>query len=183
MVQKRYKTEDIKNGTAEFEMKVLRKYRHNNIVEYLCGFIDETTYREPVASLFMEYCDRGNVNDVLKEHHMLDKPLSEKKVWHIAIGLVNAVAFLQYGVRDACFHPEPPKPNWTGVLHRDIKPDNIFLCSQPGEPLPRVVLGDFGQGYMVNDDGKWQVLFLALVSFLRNSALLGVETRLSPSSS
>ncbi|KAI4223434.1 MAG: hypothetical protein L6R36_005426 [Xanthoria steineri] len=154
-VQKRYKTEDIRNGTAEFEMRIMRKYSHDNIVEYLCGFIDETTHQEPVASVFMEYCDEGNVNDVLKEHFKLDQPMDENKVWHIATGLVNAVAFLQYGVRDACFNPEPPKPNWTGVLHRDIKPDNIFLCSQPGEPLPRVVLGDFGQGYLVNDDGKW----------------------------
>lgn len=86
---------------------------------------------------------------------MRGKSFSEEAVWDIFMQLVNAVAFLQYGVRDACFHPEPPVPRWTGVIHRDIKPANVFLCTQLHRSLPLVVLGDFGQAFTENDDGKW----------------------------
>ncbi|KAL8992096.1 MAG: hypothetical protein Q9169_007376 [Polycauliona sp. 2 TL-2023] len=151
-VQKRYKPEDIQKGTAEFEMKLMRRYRHKNIVKYLTGFIDRRNHWGPVASVYMEHCDRGNVQDVLEKQFRMNTPLSENVVWHIFMQLVNAVAFLQYGIQNACFEPEPRNPDWTAVIHRDIKPDNIFLCSQPHGSLPRVVLGDFGQAMMRHDE-------------------------------
>ncbi|KAL8655122.1 MAG: hypothetical protein Q9226_003171 [Calogaya cf. arnoldii] len=180
MVEKRYKVQEIRFGTAAFEMHVLRKYKHPDIVEYMAAFIDEKTHREPVASLYMEHCDRGNVEDLTKEYAARRTPLPERVIWHIFMQLVNAVAFLQYGIEDACFHPQPPNPNWVAVLHRDIKPDNVFLCSRPNGRLPRVVLGDFGQGYKLNDNGRWQVISQASVSSYDDDALLGVATQLSP---
>ncbi|KAL8766904.1 MAG: hypothetical protein Q9209_006452 [Squamulea sp. 1 TL-2023] len=154
-VEKRYKPKDIKLGTAEFEMRLLRKYRHKNIVKYLGGFIDQKSYHQPVASVYLEHCDLGNLDEAFNACVMRGKPFPEKAVWDVFVQLVNAVAFLQYGVRDACFRPEPPVPKWTGVIHRDIKPANVFLCTNPHRSLPRIVLGDFGQAFTENDDGKW----------------------------
>ncbi|KAI4231641.1 MAG: hypothetical protein L6R40_007674 [Gallowayella cf. fulva] len=154
-VEKKYKVKDITNGTAAFEMKVLRKYKHKNIVEYLCGFIVDESHHKPRASLYLEHCDGGNLHDVMNKRATQSHYIGEQGVWDIFSQLINAVAFLQYGVRDACFRPEPPKPDWIGVLHRDIKPDNIFLILPTGDGYPRIVLGDFGQGIMINDDGKW----------------------------
>ncbi|KAL8684332.1 MAG: hypothetical protein Q9224_006429, partial [Gallowayella concinna] len=153
-VEKKYKTEDI-DDTAAFEMRVLRKYRHKNIVKYICGFIDRHSYRRPIASMYMEYCNGGNLYEVTYNRALNGRYFSENAIWDIFIQLTNALAWLQYGVSDACFRPEPPQPGWIGVLHRDIKPDNIFLSMEPNRPYPRLLLGDFGQGLMTNDNGKW----------------------------
>ncbi|KAL8808624.1 MAG: hypothetical protein Q9200_004183 [Gallowayella weberi] len=154
-VEKKYKPEDIRNGTAAFEMKILRENSHKNIVEYFGGFIDEHSHRRPIASMYTEYCNEGNLDDLIRKKADVGRPFTENGVWEIFMQLTNALAWLQYGIRDACSHPEPPKPNWVGVLHRDIKPDNVFVCREPGQQLRRIVLGDFGQAYAMDDDGKW----------------------------
>src|SRR5262249_58411009 len=38
-----------------------------------------------------------------------------------------------------------------GILHRDIKPDNVILAPGPGEPVPR--LTDFGLAKLVEEGG------------------------------
>ncbi|KAL8800544.1 MAG: hypothetical protein Q9182_005099 [Xanthomendoza sp. 2 TL-2023] len=150
--EKKYKPKDITNGTAAFEMKILRKYRHKNIAEYFCGFIDEHSHRRPIASMYTEYYSRGNLYDMICKRAETGRNFTELAVWDIFKQLTNALAWLQYGVSDACSHPEPPKPNWVGVLHRDIKPDNLFVTRVPGREFSRLVLGDFGQAYAMNDN-------------------------------
>ncbi|KAL8971557.1 MAG: hypothetical protein Q9197_003213 [Variospora fuerteventurae] len=173
-VEKKYSPENIIDGTgsAEFEMFVLRErkdlfreplpkslcFQHPNVryegvwqVTYMHGFIDEHSYRLPIASIYMEYCDKGNLQDLIER---LRAPLGEEAIWDLSMQLVNAVAFMQYGVRDACRTTGVPE-GWIGVVHRDIKPDNVFLCSIPGSSRLRVVLGDFGQAIRQDDDGNW----------------------------
>ncbi|KAI4137279.1 MAG: hypothetical protein LQ341_005215, partial [Variospora aurantia] len=152
-VEKKYSPENIIDGTgsAEFEMFVLRELPHPNIVKYMHGFIDEHSHRLPIASIYMEYCDKGNLQDLIQK---LRAPLGEEAVWDLSMQLVNAVAFMQYGVRDACRKTGVPE-GWIGVVHRDIKPDNVFLCSIPGSSRLRLVLGDFGQAIRQDDDGNW----------------------------
>lgn len=87
---------------------------HQNIVKYMHGFIEEATRRGPIASIYLEYCDRGNLSDFLKN---MRGSLAEEMVWDLFMQLVNGVAFIQYGVRDACSGKEKPGP-WIGVVHR-----------------------------------------------------------------
>ncbi|KAL8736395.1 MAG: hypothetical protein Q9181_002428 [Wetmoreana brouardii] len=148
-VEKRYAPQDVLNSTAEFEMLLLRELRHPNIVEYVTGFIDLRTHR---ASIYLEHCDKGNLWDFMAQREKFRRPLGEPWVWNIFMQLVSAVAFIQYGVRDACYESDLPE-HWTGVIHRDIKLDNIFLCSQPNSTHFRIVLGDFGQAMREDDDG------------------------------
>ncbi|KAL8662010.1 MAG: hypothetical protein Q9202_005064 [Teloschistes flavicans] len=152
-IEKRYVDADIDNDTARFEMSVLRKLRHPNIVEYIAGFIDRSNPRSPKAAIYLEYCDRGNLHDCIKNANQHDEYLRESAVWSVFMQLVNALSYLQHGIRDACHESEQPA-KWTGILHRDIKPDNVFLSStHPDGPFARVILGDFSQADR-NDFGE-----------------------------
>lgn len=138
-------------------MFVLRELPHTNIVQYLGGFIDE---QAQTASLYLEHCDMGNLMDFTNKKIRTGFAFREETVWSIFMQLVNAVAFMQYGVQDACMDSGVPQ-HWIGVVHRDIKPENIFLCSMPGTRQFRLVLGDFGQAIREDDDGNWGRQYLA----------------------
>ncbi|CAL8584530.1 hypothetical protein XPA_010121 [Xanthoria parietina] len=95
---------------------------------------------------WMEYCDGGDLV-TFEEHHVLNHTLiPEGFLWHTLTSLTSALAFLHTGV-DRSDPDRPKPPNWRPILHRDIKPDNVFL-KLPARPsntkYPTLVLGDFG---------------------------------------
>lgn len=75
--------------------------------------------------MYLEYCDRGNLHDYVEN---LRGPLDEDKVWDLFMQFVNAVAFMQYGVLDACMDTGVPR-DWIGVVHRE-RPSRS-LCGKP----------------------------------------------------
>ena len=96
------------------EMLVLQRLDHPNIVRYLGGGEDD-------GSLFyaMELVDGGTVKDLLQARGAMEWPV----VAEIAKQVCSALQ---------CAHNN-------GVIHRDLKPGNLFLTKE-GE----VKLGDFG---------------------------------------
>ncbi|KAL8925304.1 MAG: hypothetical protein Q9208_003594 [Pyrenodesmia sp. 3 TL-2023] len=154
LVEKRYKPDEVQNDGAAFEMFVVRELPHPNIVRYITGFIDEQTHRVPRASLYMEHYDLGTLQKFLNDRARTPRPFGEAAIWDIFMQLVKGVAFMQYGVQDACMG-SPVPPGWIGVVHRDIKLDNIFLKRDRGSGRFRLVLGDFGQAIREDDDGNW----------------------------
>ena len=71
--------------------------------------------------------------------------LPEKFLWHVFLQLADGLSWLHYGV-DSTNPDDEPSSGWQQVVHRDLKPDNIFLSKRPSQnnPYPSVVLGDFG---------------------------------------
>ncbi|KAL2044161.1 hypothetical protein N7G274_002866 [Stereocaulon virgatum] len=71
--------------------------------------------------------------------------LSEKFLWHIFLQLADGLSWLHYGV-DSTNPDDKPPSGWHQVIHRDVKPANVFLSKHPSQnnPYPSVVLGDFG---------------------------------------
>ncbi|KAJ4347971.1 Cyclin-Dependent Kinase 7 [Didymosphaeria variabile] len=141
-VEKRLKSSDVGNGRAEREIHILSQLNgHPNVVQ----LIDFELINNPKlqecdlsATTWMEYCEWGNLNHTIDYLRANNERMVEPLLWHVLESLAEAVRHLQQGPKD-CDHG-----TWNMVYHRDISLSNIFLKSDPGSQLPRVVLGDFG---------------------------------------
>ena len=169
-VEKRMEPEDILNGSAEFEMFIHRELNHRNIIKYLDAFIVDNGRQTPKASLYMEYCEHGTLEDhiqkLIRTHKYgpAARCIGEASIWSLFKQLANALTYLQHGIQDAvsAIHSHDRRAStWVGVAHRDIKPANIFLRRRSDgdeDIFPNVVLGDFGQAIRQDDLGHWDRL-------------------------
>lgn len=133
------------------EMAILRELRHPNIVQYVTDVVDPET---KIVHIFMEHCGNGDLGDLIREyrdnHRLTNRRVPESIVWQIFCQISLALYRCHQGVdppapEDVTKAPaqgvaQPPQPRPARmVLHRDIKPQNIFL-----DHNNRVKLGDFG---------------------------------------
>jgi serine/threonine protein kinase len=96
------------------EAKTLAKFENPSIVRIYRFFKENGT-----AYIVMEYCQGGCLIDIISK----DKPMDEQKLKQIITSIVNGLQLV---------HKE-------GILHRDIKPDNIMFRANGS-----AVLIDFG---------------------------------------
>ncbi|EPE27244.1 Protein kinase-like (PK-like) [Glarea lozoyensis ATCC 20868] len=150
-IQKKFKADKSSIDMAKTEIKLLRKCMHYSLTSYHAAFIDEKSLR-PSASLYIEFCDRGSLRDLLEQYSKRrndrEPPtIPEAFIWHVFIGLMDGLAYLQTG-RYCLSDPQTTvKSGWTPVLHRDIKPDNVLLRSRstPGsKKYFYCIISDFG---------------------------------------
>lgn len=123
------------------ELELHRSLSHRNIVGYVDAFMDASLGQ---AALFTEFCDLGSLGDLRRRMRGGPSRIPEAFVWHVLRGVVGAVVYCHRGPPGG----GPTGLPWLSVVHRDIKPDNIFLQSRPGTAAgagyPLVKLGDFG---------------------------------------
>ena len=133
------------------EIELLHGLEHPNIVQYVDAFVLEND-KPMQASLYTEYCDQGNLQDLIETYctHNKQYPnrrpshIPESFIWHTFLSLAYALQYIQFGMLPGDDPTPDPASNWSLILHQDIKNANIFLASQGPEEYPRVVLGDFG---------------------------------------
>ena len=90
-LEKRFKAEHITMGIARKETLFLHNLLHRNISEYIDAF--EETGPIPRASIYMDYCDWGSLNDWLVKCGDLDKGINEESIWSAFVDMSNAVGY------------------------------------------------------------------------------------------
>ena len=100
------------------EVRLLQSFNHPNIIKYTDSFIENN---ELVITL--EFCDCGDLGGLIKDRLAAGAFLAEGHIWSIFTQLCTAVSHMHKN----------------RVMHRDIKPGNVFLSASGV-----VKLGDLG---------------------------------------
>lgn len=111
------------------------------------------------ARLYIEWAPHGDLAALLASYTTNQTPIPEPMLWNILETLASAAAALSRGhVGDEAAAADPRRRprNWKPIVHRDIKPGNIFLThplpSARTTPhtypyYPRPLLADFGLAF------------------------------------
>ncbi|KAL3232837.1 Serine/threonine-protein kinase KIN3 [Nakaseomyces bracarensis] len=111
------------------ECTILSQLKHENIVEFYSWDFDE---QREVLYLYMEYCSRGDLSQMIKHYKQEHKYIPEKVVWGILAQMLTALYKCHYGeelpsLTTIYDRMKPPSKGKNIVIHRDLKPGNIFL--------------------------------------------------------
>ncbi|OAL45396.1 kinase-like protein [Pyrenochaeta sp. DS3sAY3a] len=155
-IEKRVGPRAIQSGKSIREVKALMQLRrHPNIVEVRDVDFDYSVTRH--GSIFMQHCELGSLEAMIDRYDKKRKVLEDegflyKVFWDISVALCymatgqNHMSLLTYAKEG---REVPTKKGWNAILHRDMKPGNIFLTEVDKENLefnqyPRLIVGDFG---------------------------------------
>ncbi|KAL8686529.1 MAG: hypothetical protein Q9218_007040 [Villophora microphyllina] len=143
---------DPNNRVLLRELILLQVLDHPNIIKYVDGFLDTSSWYRHEASIYIEYCNLGNAQHLLNKYHHRnigkaddDKDyIPEVFIWHMFRSLASALQYLHFGIKpddnrspaelDTLVKQEDYNPGvHPMIIHRDIKPENIFFRKvQPG---------------------------------------------------
>lgn len=159
-----------------------RILNHENIVSlagtiHLKPFVGAETKEDATTEdyLVWDFCDAANLSVLFQDHpHTRESSryyLPESLCWHVLTSLVRAVSWLHDGVRrrvpthddedeewadvDMLDDKISSDRDWLSILHRDIKPKNIWFQHPRGiETYGLCKLGDFSKAAVVAREGS-----------------------------
>ena len=117
------------------EVENMKVLKHPNVVELKeFGYADETFF------FTMEYCDGGSVVDLMEKRGFSTLPIGEAVA--IILQVLDGLTYTHNAeipnvrLADGSFAKE------RGLIHRDLKPGNIFLANVGGKQVAKI--GDYG---------------------------------------
>ena len=111
----------------------MSKLNHPNIVRY----VERINLREEKKIyIVMEYCENGDMAQLIKKCKSAKDFVSEDVIWKIFMKILLALRECHYRIIKG-----------SKILHRDLKPSNVFFYTNNN-----VKLGDFGLSRIIKDD-------------------------------
>ncbi|ORX59336.1 kinase-like protein [Piromyces finnis] len=126
------------------EVNILRDLHHPNIVKYYERIIDKENY---LIYIIMEYCEGGDLAVLIQKCRKEKTMIPERFIWLVFSQLILALHECHYGSKG----DNSQRP---AILHRDLKPDNVFLSSNVINSYTHVKLGDFGLARVIDNPEK-----------------------------
>lgn len=138
------------------EFRILKCLDHPNIVQYLHH---EHNSESHMVYLYMEYCGGGDLAGLIRQCKETMTIIPEHFIWSVFTQLILALYRCHFNTdppssSGELFSNEPdmsPSNPATVILHRDIKPDNVFMMNNDGEDYS-IKLGDFGLAKMLDEE-------------------------------
>ncbi|EKX38970.1 hypothetical protein GUITHDRAFT_76731 [Guillardia theta CCMP2712] len=128
VLKSRRSAEIGKDGNIMHEVEILQSLDHPNIIRCYGSF-----WHKEIGTFYMvlEFCERGDLSQLIEEQRRRKELLTEREVWRIFIPVMKAVEYL---------HDK-------GIIHRDIKALNIFRTAND-----EIKVGDLGVGRVLGPE-------------------------------
>ena len=114
---------------VNLEAKILSSINSKYVVKYYDSFEEKN-----FLNIVMEYCDGGDLGQLIEEKKALNEPIKEDLIWNFFIKITLGLAAMHK----------------SKILHRDLKALNIFMTKDLD-----VKIGDLGVSKMLNHSGSF----------------------------
>jgi len=112
--------------SAQNEVAVLKKLKHPHVIA-----IEEALIVDDTLCIVMEWAEGKDLSALIAQRKQQNRPFTEDEVLKVLWQLTSALAYCHHGLH---------------MLHRDLKPQNVFLAAN-GD----VKLGDFGLAKVIEE--------------------------------
>jgi serine/threonine protein kinase len=128
------------------EVKTMFDLRGRLGSEYILKILNwRMSTKNRLLRIYTAFAPLGNMLQLVSQYDLAEENIPEPYLWHTFECLALAGILMERGDTDELEH-NPPS-NWTPIVHRDLKLDNVFL-DRPSEtrycqyPTPKIA--DFG---------------------------------------